>query len=93
MNRGFDYKNSIANGAYFNIAARLARYTQESKYAESAHATFEWMLQIGLIDDNYNVFDGAHTGFDCTDINGARYSYNVAVLLQGAAFMWDLVSR
>lgn len=93
MHQGFDYKNSIANGAYFNIAARLARYTQESAYAESAYATFAWMLQTGLVDGHYKVLDGAHTGFDCTDINGAQYSYNVAVLLQGAAFLWDLVSR
>lgn len=27
FNTGYTYKNSIANGCFFNIAARLARYT------------------------------------------------------------------
>lgn len=93
VNQGYGYKNSITNGAYFNMAARLARYTQESTYADSAQYIFEWMMRIGLISQDYNVFDGAHEKHDCTDINGARYSYSAAVLLQGAAFMWDFVSE
>lgn len=74
------------------MAARLARYTQDSTYADNARLIFEWMLGVGLIDEDYNVFDGAHTGTGCRDINRAQFSYNVAVLLQGAAFMWDIVS-
>lgn len=92
MNIGYSYKNSIANGAYFNVAARLARYTQESMYADSAQSIFEWMKQIGLIDQAYRVFDGAHTEYNCTNINRLQLSYTVAVLLKGAAFMWDFVS-
>lgn len=93
VNGGYNYKNSIANGAYFNMAARLARYTGDTAYAVEAAETFTWMRDIGLIDENYNVFDGAHTNYDCKDINRAQFSYNVAVLLQGSAFMWDFVSR
>lgn len=93
VNRGYNYKNAIANGAYFNMAARLARYTQEMAYADDARVTFAWMEQIGLVGEDYSVFDGAHTEYECADVNRARFSYNVAVLLQGAAFMWDLVSH
>lgn len=33
-NSGYTYKNSIANGALFNLGARLARYTSNSSYAD-----------------------------------------------------------
>ncbi|KAG8167777.1 hypothetical protein KVR01_003466 [Diaporthe batatas] len=90
LNGGYDYKNSISNGLYFNLAARLARYTGDGSYAQHAAETFEWMLRVGLIDgDSFDVFDGAHAQHDCRDINRAQFSYNVAVLLHGAAFMYD----
>lgn len=92
MNNGYNYKNSIANGAYFNMAARLARYTNDISYADEAESTFQWMRDIGFVDEQYNVFDGAHTEFECRDINRAQFSYNAAVLLQGSAFMYDVVS-
>lgn len=93
VNNGYDYKNSIANGAYFNIAARLARYTGDASYAEEAESTFQWLRDVGLVDEHYNVWDGAHTGHDCKDINRAQFSYNAAILLQGSAFMYDVVSQ
>lgn len=90
LNGGFDYKNSISNGLYFNLAARLARYTGDESYARHAAETFEWMLRVGLVDGvSFDVFDGAHVQHDCRDINRAQFSYNVAVLLHGAAFMYD----
>lgn len=89
MNNGYNYKNSIANGAFFNIAARLARYTGDDAYAGTARSTFQWMKAAGLIDPDYNVWDGAHVEMDCKDINHAQFSYTAAILLQGAAFMWD----
>lgn len=91
LNRGYDYKNAISNGLYFNLGARLARYTGDRSYAQHAAETFDWMLRVGLIDGgSFDVFDGAHVEQDCRDINRAQFSYNVAVLLQGAAFMYDL---
>ncbi|POS81374.1 glycosyl hydrolase family 76 [Diaporthe helianthi] len=90
FNGGYDYKNSISNGLYFNLAARLARYTGNEYYAQHAAETFEWLLRVGLIDgDSFDVFDGAHVQHECRDINRAQFSYNVAVLLHGAAFMYD----
>ena len=43
------------------------------------------------MDDKYNIYDGAHVESNCTDINKAQFSYNNAVWLQGAAFMWNYV--
>lgn len=44
------------------------------------------------MDEYYNIYDGAHVQHNCTNIDRAQYSYNAAVLLQGAAFMYDHVS-
>lgn len=91
-NRGYDYKNSIANGIFFNLGARLARYTENATYAEMASNTWDWEVGVGLMDQDYNVFDGAHVEHNCTDIDKAQYSYSAAVFLQGAAFMYNYVS-
>lgn len=90
LNNGYSYKNAISNGLFFNLAARLARYTGDESYALHAAETFDWMLRVGLIDsETFDVFDGAHVEHSCRDINRAQFSYNVAVLLHGAAFMYD----
>ncbi|TVY87206.1 Mannan endo-1,6-alpha-mannosidase [Lachnellula willkommii] len=86
---GYDYKNTIANGCFFNIAARLARYTGNSTYSDNAVRTFDWVTSVGLIDADYNVYDGAHIESNCTDINKVEFSYNVAVWLLGAANMYN----
>jgi len=86
---GYDYKNSIANGCFFNIGARLARYTNNDTYAHFAEETFTWIQAVGLMDDNFNVYDGAHIETNCTDINKVQFSYNGAVWLLGAANMYN----
>ena len=93
VNVGYDYKNAIANGCFFNLGARLARYTTNETYAMWAEKTWDWMIGVGMIDHDYNIYDGAHTGANCTDINHAQYSYNVAIFLQGAAFMYNYVGH
>ena len=50
------------------------------------------MFDVGFVNsDTYEVYDGAHIEFNCTDINEAQYSYNCAVLAQGAAYMYNYV--
>lgn len=84
----------IANGCFFNLGARLARYTDNSTYADWAEKTWDWMYGVGYIDnENYHIYDGAHVQTNCTDINKAQFSYNTGVLLQGAAHMYNYVSR
>lgn len=82
---------AIANACYFNIGARLARYTNNDTYMELAARTFDIMQKLSYIDSDWNVYDGAHLP-DCTDINKAQFSYNSAMLLQGAAFLYNYVS-
>jgi mannan endo-1,6-alpha-mannosidase len=88
-NVGYDYKNAIANGIFMNIGARLARYTLNDTYTGWVNKTWDWAYGVGLIDPDYNVYDGGHIGTNCTDIFKAQFSYNAGVFIQGAAFMFN----
>lgn len=83
----------IANGCFFNLGARLARYTRNETYADWAESVWDWMYGVGYIDnESYDIYDGAHVEKNCTDINKAQFSYNSGVFLQGTAFMYNYVS-
>ncbi|KAK9782653.1 putative Cell wall glycosyl hydrolase [Seiridium cardinale] len=88
FNAGYDYKNSISNGCFFNIAARLARYTGNTTYADWAEKVYDWMEDIGYIVD-YNVYDGASDSAQCVEVDKSQWTYNAGVFLEGAAAMWN----
>lgn len=90
-NNGYNYKNSISTGCFFNVAARLARYTGNSSYADWATTTFEWTQSVGFMDANWNVYDGSGiTGtVNCTDIDKAQWTYNAGIFMHGAAHMYN----
>lgn len=90
-NRGFEYKNTISNGGFFNIAARLALYTRNETYAEWAEKTWDWSKAIGLIGDRYEMFDGSDDTKNCSEVNRIRWTYNAGVMLHGAANMYNYV--
>lgn len=92
FNTGYDYKNSISNGCFFNLGARLALYTGNDTYAQWAEKTFNWTAAVGMMDSNYHFYDGAHTGLNCSDINKLQWTYNPGVYLLGAATMYNYVS-
>ena len=93
FNNGYDYKNSIANGCFFNIGARLARYTGNQTYADWAETTWDWMESVGLIDPvTYMVYDGTSDTTNCSIIDHIGYTYNQGIYLFGAATMYNHVS-
>ncbi|TGJ86415.1 hypothetical protein E0Z10_g2357 [Xylaria hypoxylon] len=87
-NNGWDYINTIANACYFNMGARLARYTDNSTYGELAEKTWDLMWRLGYISEDFSVYDGAHEP-NCTSINKAQFSYNAAMIMQGCAYMYN----
>ncbi|KAH8601277.1 glycoside hydrolase family 76 protein [Bisporella sp. PMI_857] len=89
FNNGFTYKNSIANGCFFNIAARLARFTDNATYAEWANKIWAWEESVKFIDTSYNVYDGASENEECTIIDKLQWSYNAGIFLHGAANMYN----
>jgi mannan endo-1,6-alpha-mannosidase len=91
-NGGYSYKNTIANGGFFNVAARLARYTGNQTFVEWANKVWDWSEALGLISDDYLIYDGADSGENCSEINHIQHAYLPAVYLHGAANMYNIVS-
>ncbi|KAH7033088.1 glycoside hydrolase family 76 protein [Microdochium trichocladiopsis] len=89
FNAGFEYKNTISNGCFFNIASRLARYTGNQTYADWAGKVWTWLEGHELIDSEYNVFDGAGIVDECATHDKAQWTYNAGIYLHGAAALYD----
>lgn len=88
-NNGYDYKNSISQACFFNIAARLARYTSNSSYADWASKTWDWMESTKLLQEgSYYVFDGTHIK-NCSNHTPLQWTYNAGAFLLGAAAMYN----
>jgi mannan endo-1,6-alpha-mannosidase len=90
FNRGFDYKNTISNGAFFNIAARLAKYTGNSSYSDWAVKAWDWQASVNLISPEYAFYDGTSEVQNCTEVNHIQWTYNAGVHMSGAAAMWNM---
>ncbi|EXJ60296.1 hypothetical protein A1O7_04448 [Cladophialophora yegresii CBS 114405] len=91
-NAGYYYKNSISNGAFFQISARLARFTGNETYVHWAETVWNWAWGIGLIDSIYNVYDGTDELINCTGIDHHQWSYNVGAFLYGAAVLQNFTN-
>ncbi|KAI6248919.1 Mannan endo-1,6-alpha-mannosidase DCW1 [Erysiphe necator] len=89
FNKGFTYKNSIANGCLFNLGARLARYTGNNTYAEWAEKVWAWEVSTGFIDEDYNIYDGAPIEESCKVLDKLQWSYNAGIFLHGAAHLYN----
>jgi mannan endo-1,6-alpha-mannosidase len=68
-NLGYDYKNSVSNGAFFQLSARLARFTGNETYLQWAEKVYEWSTVIGLIDEEFRVYDGGDDLKNCTELD------------------------
>jgi mannan endo-1,6-alpha-mannosidase len=90
---GFHLKNTISNGALMQLAARLARYTNDDSYAQWAGKLWDWMWAVGLIDNqNWSVYDNTDANNNCTSIDRAQWTYNAGTLLMASATMYNYVS-
>jgi len=92
FNSGYTYKNSISNGCFFNLAARLALYTGNQTYADWAVKTWNWVNAIGLMTSEYNVYDGTQNTDNCTSKDHNQWTYNNGIFMLGAAAMFNYVS-
>ena len=85
----------ISNGCFYQLAARLARYTKNDTYAEWAEKTYDWLWTSQLINqDTWEVYDSYH--FDertktcpSDQIGLIQWSYNIGTMIMGTAFMWN----
>lgn len=91
-NSGYNYKNSISNGCFFHIAARLYRYTDDERYLEQAEKIWDWMWGVGFMTDEdgeFIIYDGADDQTNCTDLTIHKWSYIYGVFLGGCAYLYN----
>ncbi|KAF2753562.1 mannan endo-1,6-alpha-mannosidase DCW1 precursor [Pseudovirgaria hyperparasitica] len=89
FNNGYNYKNTISNGCFFNVAARLARYTGNNTYSDWAEKTWDWVRSISLSDDTVHFFDGSDDLKNCSEVNHIQWTYNAGIFMLGAAHMYN----
>lgn len=88
FNTGYDYKNSISNAGFFNLASRLARYTGNQTYADWAEKVWDWQMEHGFTNSTtYAIYDGST--IPCTTINPLQWTYNNGIFMGGAAYMYN----
>lgn len=88
FNAGYNYKNTISNGCFFNVGSRLAVYTGNETYADWANKTWDWSARV-LFDAKYNFYDGSDDTLNCTQLDHLQWTYNAATFLVGAANMYN----
>ncbi|KAM0360059.1 hypothetical protein HYE67_002008 [Fusarium culmorum] len=92
-NTGFTYKSTLSNALFFNLGARIYRFTGSDQVADYVTMAYSWLESRELIDRKTGaVYDGAHVDDNCTDINKIQWSYNAASLSMGLAYLYNTTS-
>ncbi|KAI1779715.1 glycoside hydrolase family 76 protein [Hypoxylon cercidicola] len=86
---GMHYKNSVSNGGFFQMSARLARATGNDTYLQWAQKVWDWSEKVGFVDENYNVYDGADSQDNCAEVNKLSFSYGQGIYMYGAAVLYN----
>ncbi|KAE8376056.1 glycosyl hydrolase family 76-domain-containing protein [Aspergillus bertholletiae] len=91
---GYAMKNSISNGLLFQLAARLARYTNNQTYTEWAEKVWDWSASSPLLNTNtWNVADSTDIAGGCKSQGNNQWSYNYGTYLIGAAYMYNMTEK
>jgi mannan endo-1,6-alpha-mannosidase len=93
FNNGYNYKNSMSNGQFFEMAARLARATGNKTYSDWAEKEYTWAETVGLVSAAGAVYDGTDVTTNCTSPNHIQWTASAGTFLYGSAIMYNLVCR
>ncbi|KAK5115142.1 hypothetical protein LTR62_001839 [Meristemomyces frigidus] len=89
-NNGYTYKNAVANGGFFQLASRLARYTGNSTYVDWATKEWDWFADSVLFDNKtYAIYDGSSDLANCASADHTQWSYNYGIYLVGLAYLYN----
>jgi mannan endo-1,6-alpha-mannosidase len=93
FNNGYDLKNLISNGGFFQLAARLAVYTGNQTYADWADKMWDWCTEKSLLINtkNWQINDNTDVKNNCTTVDQLQWSYNYGTMLMGSAYMYNYV--
>ncbi|KAJ5594488.1 glycosyl hydrolase family 76 protein [Penicillium hispanicum] len=88
---GYTNKNALTNGGFFELAARLARYTNNETYSSWAEKTWNWSTNVSLINtDRWTVADSTSVSDNCANLGYLQWSLNYGAYITGAAYMYNL---
>ncbi|KAL1639783.1 hydrolase 76 protein [Diplodia intermedia] len=94
FNNGYSYKDTATQAFFFQLAARLARFTGNETYIDWATRSYDWTRDVGLIDaDNFNVYGGTPTGGNCSVTDHTQWSLYGASFAYGSAIMANITSN
>lgn len=90
-NSGYTYKNTVSNAGLFHLGSRLLRYTaNESYYLDWCEKSYDWLVDIGFInEEKWLCYDGADISTNCTEKTPYLWSYNLALVISGCAYMYN----
>ncbi|EMC92366.1 glycoside hydrolase family 76 protein [Baudoinia panamericana UAMH 10762] len=95
FNNGYNYKQALSNGNFFQLAARLARYTGNQTYLDWARSTLEWSYGVGMISTANGsagaIWDGTDTTTNCSQWNHLQWTSNAGTFLSGSSYAVNYV--
>ncbi|PYI04628.1 mannan endo-1,6-alpha-mannosidase [Aspergillus sclerotiicarbonarius CBS 121057] len=86
---GYTMKNAVSNGGLFQLAARLARYTNNQTYSDWAETIWNWSVTHLINEDKWTVADSTQTDSNCSTVGNNQWTYNYGMYLGGAAYMYN----
>ena len=95
FNAGYNLKNTISNGGNFQLAARLALYTNNQTYGDWAEQMWDWMAASPLFQTQNGllyIWDNTDANNNCTDVAHYVWTYNYGTMLIGAASMYNFTN-
>lgn len=96
FNAGYNYKNSMSQGTFFQLAARLAVLTGNSTYADWATKVWDWTSDVGMLESGTKgtmlVYDGTVDTANCTQIDKLQWSMSTGLFLEGSVAMWQFTN-
>ena len=91
--KGYNLKNAVSNGGLFQLASRLAFYTNNQTYADWATKIYTWSTKVPLImEDTWFVADSVNDDDQCHTSDKTQWTYNYGLYLGGSAYMYNHVS-
>lgn len=92
FNSGYNYKNIAANGAFFQIASRLARYTGNQTYVDWAETSWDWFTESVLFNNQtFAIYDGTVDTDNCSSADHTQWTYNYGFYIAGLAYLYNHV--
>lgn len=94
---GYTMKNSVSNGGLMMVAARLAHYLEDDKYAKWAEKIWDWATDVKMVNNQTwaiadSVSPAGPGGKGCTPPDLTLWTYNYGVFMSGCAYMYAHVS-